>query len=121
MTTVPARRLLPDNSPRWVIERPRTLEDCWLYALEGDYTVEDSGSPRRWPHVVWVWAVTLPLFAVAHAILWTAERPGRLLPLLLVGSLLSSALNAWSATEWLVPDWWTIPYWVSTVTGWWAA
>lgn len=126
MTTADDERvrepLLPDHIiPRFITERPRSFEDCWLYALEATYTAEDSGSPRRWGHVLWTWGVTLPSWLVAHFVIWVTEWPGRGIPFFALGIVVSSGLNGWALVAWLVPDWWTIPYWVSTVTGWWAA
>ena len=113
--------LLPDHwIPRFVTERPRSLTDAWLYALEATYTAADSGSPWRWGHVLFTWLITTPLWTVAHGAIWASERPGRFFPLLAIGTLAATGLNQWPAIAWLVPDWWTWPYWYATVTGWWA-
>lgn len=113
--------VLPAWAPRWFTERQWSLEDSFRYALDGAFTIEDSGSPRRWGHVLWLLVVLIPVWSIADMAKWATERPGRGLPLGLIAMAVGTALEQWPSAAPLVPDVATFQWWYATVTGWWAA
>ena len=70
----------------WSTARP-PLRAVWAYAAHGDWTRE-SGAPRR-AGQAYALLVGLPVVAVAYGVAWSAERPARLIALIVLLVLLA--------------------------------
>jgi hypothetical protein len=87
------RKILPGKNrtlgdkPMWE-RQPESVADVWRYTRAGGWVPGDHSWKVELPGKVYGYCFAVPVTAVAHLLLWTVQRPARLIGVALLAGLL---------------------------------